>query len=472
MPKQRTTYVCQSCDYKTTQWVGQCPNCGEWNTLVETLTIEKPSASKSGRISASSSYAGYSNQKPIQLSKVDTKSTERILTGIKEFDRVLGGGFVPGQVVLLAGDPGIGKSTILTQIASAMSESQISYVCGEESVYQIKVRASRMGYDGANLTMFSDTDVDIVSSEIQALPKEQRPDLIIVDSIQTITSSDFMGVAGSVGQVRGSCQKLTQLAKSMSIPLVLVGHVTKEGTLAGPKVLEHIVDTVLYLEGDAQHMFRILKTTKNRFGAVSEVGIFEMGDQGMKEVSNPSKMFLNQKLVHTPGSCVTVVMEGFRPLLFEIQALTVRTAFGYPRRTTSGFNGNRLQLLIAIIEKTCGINLSGHDVYINVAGGFKVSEYACDLAICLAIVSSITDTPIDDNTVVFGECGLSGEVRKVTYNDKRIQEANKLGFDKLITPAQAKTVSEAVRIFSGKLMQGKASTKKKLYNEAATNKSV
>ncbi len=451
MPKQKTSYVCQSCEYKTGQWVGQCPNCGEWNTLVETLVIDKPSTGLSSRSSrmSSGSFAGFSNQKPIQLSKVDSKTTARVMSGLKEFDRVLGGGFVPGQVVLLAGDPGIGKSTILTQIASSMSKTQISYVCGEESVYQVKVRADRMGYKGENLTMFSETDVDIISSEITSLPESQKPGLIIVDSVQTITSSDFMGVAGSVGQVRGSCQKLTQLAKSISIPIVLVGHVTKEGTLAGPKVLEHIVDTVLYLEGDAQHMFRILKTTKNRFGAVSEVGIFEMNDKGMSEVDNPSKIFLNQKLQHTPGSCVTVVMEGFRPLLFEIQALTVKTAFGYPRRTTSGFNVNRLQLLIAIIEKTCGINLSGHDVYINVAGGFKVSEYSCDLAVCLAIVSSIKDMPIDDNAIVFGECGLSGEVRKVTYNEKRIQEAQKLGFDKLITPSQAKTVYEAVKLLSG-----------------------
>ncbi len=450
MPKQKTSYVCQSCEYKTGQWVGQCPNCGEWNTLVETLVIDRPSVSRSpGK--ASGGYSGISGSKPIQLSKVDTKVAERVLTGIREFDRVLGGGFVSGQVVLLAGDPGIGKSTILTQIASAMSGTQISYVCGEESVYQVKVRANRMGYSGDNLTMFSETDVDIIAAEIYSLPEAQKPGLIIVDSVQTITSSEFMGVAGSVGQVRGSCQKLTQLAKSLSIPVVLVGHVTKEGTLAGPKVLEHIVDTVLYLEGDSQHMYRILKTTKNRFGAVSEVGIFEMNDRGMAEVDNPSKIFLNQKLSYTPGSCVTVVMEGFRPLLFEIQALTVKTAFGYPRRTTSGFNVNRLQLLIAIIEKTCGINLSGHDVYINVAGGFKVSEYACDLAVCLAIVSSITESPIDDNTIVFGECGLSGEVRKVTYSEKRVQEATKLGFKNQLNPNNVKTVLDAVkRITAGK----------------------
>ena len=435
MPKQRTLYVCQSCGYETSQWIGQCLSCHEWNTLVETV-VAKASSSGVGKRATSTVTVN-----PLPLSQVSASSAKRISSGINEFDRVLGGGFVPGQVILLAGEPGVGKSTILTQIARNMEKSMVLYISGEENPEQVKIRADRMNYSAENLLMLTETNVDIATSVM-----ESRKDLglIIVDSIQTMFSDDLMGIAGSVGQVRGSAQKLTTVAKRMSVPIIIVGHVTKEGTVAGPKVLEHIVDTVLYLEGDTQHMFRVLKTTKNRFGPVSEIGIFEMDEGGMTEVANPSKMFLSQKLEKTAGSCVTVVMEGNRPMLFEIQALTVRTSFGYPRRTTSGFNANRLLVLIAILEKTGGLNLQNHDVYLNVAGGYKVNEYACDLAVCLAIASSLKDKPVPDTVAAFGECGLSGEIRRVSHTERRTKEAKKLGYTDTVSPENVRSVKKAI----------------------------
>jgi DNA repair protein RadA/Sms len=379
--------------------------------------------------------------KTVVLSEVKTEEVRRVSSGSIEFDRVLGGGFVPGQVVLLAGDPGIGKSTLLTQVSKNMPDQKILYVCGEESLGQVKVRADRMDYKGENLLAIAETNADVI---IATLEGEKEISLVVVDSIQTITSGEYMGFAGSVGQVRGGTQKLANVAKRAGIPLILVGHVTKEGAVAGPKVLEHIVDTVLYLEGDSQHLFRVLKTTKNRFGPVSEVGIFEMTEKEMRDVENPSEMFLSEKK-ESSGSCVSVVMEGFRPILFEVQALTTRTPFGYPRRTTSGFPVNRLQVLIAILQKRCGLNLSDQDVYVNIAGGFKVNEYAVDLAVCLAIVSSIKDTPLKGKTVAFGEVGLSGEVRNVSHQDKRIKEARKLGYTNVVSPPKTKSVREALR---------------------------
>jgi DNA repair protein RadA/Sms len=445
MVKARSIFICQSCGAEATRWAGQCSTCMEWNTLVETAVAV--SGNKGSRGIGTAGSRPVNKTTPVPLSQVVPKSSKRITSGIGEFDRVLGGGFVPGQVILLAGDPGVGKSTLLTQLSKSMENSKVVYVSGEESVEQVKVRAERMGYKADNLYMLPETDVDIIAATLEDLGGF---DLIIVDSVQTLSSDELTGMAGSVGQVRGSTQKLTEAAKRLSVPLVLVGHVTKEGTVAGPKVLEHIVDTVLYLEGDTQHLFRILKTTKNRFGPVSEVGIFEMSDLGMTEIENPSEMFLSQKMENAPGSCVTIVMEGYRPMLFEIQALTVRTAFGYPRRTTSGFNVNRLLVLIAILEKTCGLNLQNHDVYLNVAGGFKVSEYACDLAVCLAVSSSLKDKPVSNNVVAFGECGLSGEIRRVPHMDKRAKESRKLGYNKVVSPEKYKSIRQALEVINGK----------------------
>jgi DNA repair protein RadA/Sms len=425
-------YICQSCSLETPQWLGQCPSCNGWNSFEETViaaTFTKSGIKSAGAIKA------------ISLSNVKNKEIKRVSSGSEEFDRVLGGGFVPGQVILLAGDPGIGKSTLLTQIAKNMGDKKVLFVCGEESLGQIRVRADRMKYKAENLLAIPETNADIVAATMSS---EQDISLVIVDSIQAITSNDYMGFAGSVGQVRGGTQKLTNVAKRLGVPLILVGHVTKAGNVAGPKVLEHIVDTVLYLEGDSQHLFRILKTTKNRFGPVSEVGIFEMTENAMDDVTNPSEMFLSEK-ADSSGSCVSVVMEGFRPILFEIQALTTKTPFGYPRRTTSGFPANRLQVLIAILQKRCGLNLSDQDVYVNVAGGFKVNEYAVDLAVCMAIASSLKDKPLKPKTLAFGEMGLSGEIRNVSHQDKRIKEAKKLGYTNIISPQQTKSVKEALR---------------------------
>ncbi|OGC77040.1 DNA repair protein RadA [candidate division WWE3 bacterium RIFOXYD1_FULL_39_9] len=434
MSKIKTLYVCQNCSYTSAQWVGQCPGCGSWNTFAEEVQISsvaRPSGSgKPGR-----------NVQPVQLSTFATKSPKRISSNIEEFDRVLGGGFVPGQVILLGGEPGVGKSTLLTEIAKNMKGTNIMYVCGEESIDQIKLRTVRMEYPADNLYMLGETDVDTI---INVMQTNKEITLVIVDSIQTLTSQELPGVAGSLTQVRGCSQLLTNTAKSTGVPIVLVGHVTKEGVVAGPKVLEHIVDTVLFLEGDSQHMYRILRTDKNRFGPVSEVGIFEMTEKSMMQVANPSELFLGQMLKKSSGSCITVVMEGQRPLLFEVQALCVRTAFGYPRRTASGYNVNRLQVLIALLEKRCNLNLSGHDVYLSIAGGFKVSEYASDLAVCLAIASSLKDVPLKPKTAAFGECGLNGEVRKVPHQEKRIKEAKKLGYTNVVNSDEIKSLKEAV----------------------------
>jgi len=434
MPKFKTVYTCKNCSYTSRQWVGQCPECGEWNSFVEDVVSAKES--KQGGTSSRNF------DRPVKLSSVSSKPPKRVSTGIDEFDRVLGGGFVPGQVVLLAGEPGVGKSTILTEISKSLRDTNVLYVCGEESAEQIKLRTARMNYDAENLLVLSENSAEAISSNIE---KSEGIGLVIIDSIQTLFSEELLGAPGSLVQVRGCSQILTNTAKKVGIPIVLVGHVTKQGVVAGPKVLEHIVDTILYLEGDSQHLFRILRTSKNRFGAVSEVGIFEMEEGGMNEVKNPSELFLKQRDQNSSGSCITVVMEGNRPLLFEVQALTVPTSFGYPRRTSSGFSNNRLQVLIAVLERRAGLNLSNHDVYINIAGGFKVTEYAVDLAVCLAIASSLKDKPIKREIVAFGECGLNGEIRKVSHQGKRSVEAKKLGYKEIVSSDKAKNIFEAVK---------------------------
>ncbi len=438
MAKTRSVYICQSCAYESMQWMGQCVECGEWNTLVETV-IEKKSSVGIGVKARGRAI------KPLKLADIKKKDTKRISSNISEFDRVLGGGFVPGQVTLIAGTPGIGKSTILTQIAKNMPSTNVVYVCGEESPAQIKIRTDRMGYEANNLYLVSDTNVESIVSSIESFGIEGNLGLVIVDSIQSLSSEDLSGMAGSVGQVRGSTSKVVEVAKRLGVPVILVGHVTKEGTVAGPMVLEHVVDTVLYLEGDANHLFRVLKTTKNRFGPVSEVGIFEMVGTGMREVKNPSKLFLGDEREKPSGTCVSVVMEGFRPLLFEVQALTVKTSFGYPKRTASGYNVNRLHVLLATLEKRCNLKVSDYDVYVSVSGGYKVSEYSCDLAVCLAIASSLKDKAIKPNVAAFGECDLSGGIRKVPYQDLRTKEVKKLGYTKVVSPDTASTINQAIK---------------------------
>jgi DNA repair protein RadA/Sms len=431
--KLKTIYVCQNCSHTTAQWVGQCPSCGQWNTLIEEIQATNTGTKSAGR---SSHTPTVHVQK---LSEIVSVTPKRLSSNIEEFDRVLGGGFVPGQLILLGGQPGVGKSTLLTEIARSLKDKNILYVCGEESMEQIKLRANRMGYAAENLLMLSQTDANVVCNVIETT---KDIDLVVVDSIQTLICTDLPGVAGSMTQVRGCTQLLTNTAKAVGTPVVLIGHVTKEGVVAGPKVLEHIVDTVLYLEGDEQHMYRLLRTEKNRFGPVSEVGIFELTEKSMKQVDNPSELFLSQVLKKAPGSAITVVMEGQRPLLFEIQALTVKTNFGYPRRTTSGYNANRLQVLLALMEKRCGLNVSAYDVYLNVAGGFKINEYASDLAVCAAIASSLKDKPLPSKSAFFGECGLSGEVRRVPHQERRIKESKKLGYTNVFCADNGKTLKD------------------------------
>ena len=443
MAKSKTVYICQSCSYQSLRWVGQCPECQNWNTLIEEIVSSK---SKDTELKRSQVFT---DLKVVRLSDVKYEEAKRFSSGFSEFDRVLGGGFVSGQVILMAGEPGIGKSTILTQLCKNLSNNKILYVCGEENPDQIKLRAERLLVDTQNLYMVCETDVDRVLSVV-----EQNLDtkLLIIDSMQTITSSEFMGIAGSVGQVRGCVQKIADVSKRNNITTIVIGHVTKEGTVAGPKVLEHLVDTVLYLEGDHNHLFRVLKTIKNRFGPVSEIGLFEMGESGLREVINPSEVFLSERDGSaTVGSCVSVVMEGFRPLMFEIQVLTTKTAFGYPMRKASGFNVNRLQLLIAVLEKKCRLDFSTTDVFVNVAGGFKISEYGVDLAVCLALISAIKNKPLPADFCAFGEVGLLGEVRRVSQMEKRVSEAKKLGFKNIISPNEYKNIENLhLKLFSSK----------------------
>jgi len=436
MPKPKKKYICSQCNYHSLQWLGQCPECQSWDTFEEALEVVQTSplglnTTKKSAINTS------------LLSSVEAKELTRISSNIAEFDRVLGGGFVPGQVILIGGEPGIGKSTILTQVSKNMTNFPILYLCGEESPQQIKIRSNRMNYSGDNLHLFTDTNVDTL---IATLESREDIKLAIIDSIQTLYSQDFAGIAGSISQLRGCTQKLTLTAKKLGIPIVIVGHITKGGEIAGPKILEHIIDTVLYLEGDSQQMFRILRTTKNRFGPISEVGIFEMRGEGMVEVKNPSEIFLEQSENVASGSCVTAIMEGYRALLIEVQVLTTKTSFGYPRRTTSGFSANRLQVLMAILEKRYKLDFSEYDVYLSVVGGMNIKDYAADLAVCMALVSSMKDKPLKKGTVAFGECGLSGEIRKVISQEARAKEAKNLGFSIIISPNEVKSITQAIKL--------------------------
>jgi DNA repair protein RadA/Sms len=427
MAKSQIIFVCSNCDHKTSRWQGKCPNCSQWNTLEEKKEIrtKRGFASKAGQ--------------PIDLSNVDLFQRPRIKSGIGEFDDVIGGGIVPGSLILLGGDPGIGKSTLALQLSIKLN-SNVLYVSGEESVNQIKLRASRVDKNH-QFNVLAETDLESVLSTIQAQP----PELVIIDSIQTMYSESASGVAGGVAQVTNAVQQIMRMAKQNHISFIVIGHVTKEGYLAGPKTLEHMVDTVLYLEGERFANFRILRCVKNRFGTTNEVGVFEMAGEGLVEVKNPSQLFLGQDSISASGNIITGIVEGSRALLLEIQALTSITNFGYPKRTTAGFDSNRLQLLTAILSKRANLNLSNQDIYINVVGGIKIDEPAADLAVCLAIVSSMKEVIIKD-TVAIGELGLSGELRYVPNLEKRIKEAEKLGFKKIICPKNKLTLKSAVQI--------------------------
>ncbi len=431
--KQRSSYICQQCGFSTPQWYGKCPNCAAWGSLVETLQ-------ESGK-QQSSHAKGKVRTPPQRLSEVKHVEKDRLKSKYDEFDRVMGGGVVPGSVTLLAGDPGIGKSTLILHILDRIGGL---YVAGEESAEQVKLRAKRLGIDGKNISILAETNVDAVVDAVGKMGNAGQ--LVIVDSIQTLSSDELEGMAGSVGQIRYCAEQLTTLAKSHGIPMIIIGHVTKEGTIAGPKVLEHMVDAVLYLEGERFATARILRTLKNRFGAVEEVGIFEMGEEGLKEVNNPSDLFLQDRVQNVPGSVVTVVMEGTRPLLVEIQGLVVPSQLAIPRRVASGFDFNRLQLLLAILQKRLGIPLGTFDVFVNISGGFRVTEPAADLAVALALLSSFKNAAIDSKTAAFGEVGLLGEVRRVGGEERRSKEAKRLGFTRVLAPSSIKNLKQGFSV--------------------------
>ncbi len=437
MHKTTSIYVCQQCGYQSPQFLGRCPQCQAWNSLVE--EVEESQKSSLGKTrdkqGKRQKYGSFGRASIINLADVQKEYYDRLSTGISEFDRVLGGGIVPGALVLISGDPGIGKSTLLTQLA--LNLNQVLYVSGEESAHQIKIRANRIKQK-ADLAVLNEVDIDIITQVIGSAKYK----LVIVDSIQTIQTTDLQSAAGSIGQVRECAHRLQRVAKINHIPIFIVGHVTKEGTVAGPKTLEHLVDVVLSLEGDPENELRILRGNKNRFGSTSEIGIFDMGEGGMVEVKNPSKIFLSQK-VNAPGSVVVSTITGLRPILIEIQALVVKSNLAVPRRVANGIDNNRLMLLTAVLSKRLGLHLFDQDIFVNITGGIRADEPACDLGICMAIISSYKNKTINPETVFLGEIGLLGELRGVRGLDKRIAEAGKLGYTRVIGPGQAKSLEEA-----------------------------
>ena len=426
--KITTVFYCQECGYESSKWMGQCPGCKQWNTLVE----EKVSVTGSGMGGSAKTLAHKDAPIPVQISSISMEESDRISTDIKELDRVLGGGIIQGSLTLVGGDPGIGKSTLLLQVCRNLSNQKhkVLYISGEESLKQIKLRAVRIGEFQDNMLLLCETNLGLIEEAI----KRTMPEVVIIDSIQTMYQEAVASAPGSVSQVREATNIFMQLAKGLGISIFIVGHVTKEGTVAGPRVLEHMVDTVLYFEGDRHASYRILRGVKNRFGSTNEIGVFEMRKEGLVEVSNPSEFMLNGKPVGASGSVVVCSVEGTRPILIEIQALVCKTNFGIPRRQTTGTDFNRVNLLMAVLEKRAGMQIGDCDAYVNIAGGMKITEPALDLGIVLAIVSSFRNRPIDDKTICFGEVGLSGEVRAVSQVEQRVLEAKKLGYETIVLP--------------------------------------
>lgn len=423
MTRARLQYVCQSCGYSSPKWLGHCPSCDAWNSFVEEAQSEP-------RVTAPVQPAV-----PVAVTEVAAAAEPRMPTGFRELDRVLGGGLVPGSLVLAGGDPGIGKTTLLTQACRNLADAGrlVLYVSGEESVTQIKLRSDRLGVATANLLLLAENNLEAILGAVE----RAKPQVVVVDSIQTVYKPDLPSAPGSVGQVRECTADLMRLAKSQNVSVLIVGHVTKEGQLAGPRVLEHIVDTVLYFEGDRHHAYRIIRATKNRFGSTNEIGVFEMRAEGLREVPNPSAAFLSERAAEAPGSVVVCAMEGTRPLLVEVQALVTPTVFGMPRRTAAGVDYNRTVVLLAVLEKRAGLHLSSHDVYVSVAGGVTVDEPAVDLGVAAAVASSLRDRPVDAAVVAIGEVGLAGEIRVVPQMDKRVMEAARMGFRRCLVPKPA-----------------------------------
>ncbi|MCA1216144.1 DNA repair protein RadA [Bacillus amyloliquefaciens] len=427
MAKSKTKFICHSCGYESAKWMGKCPGCGAWNTMVEE-TIKKAPANRR----ATFSHSVQTVQKPSPITSIETSEEPRVQTKLEEFNRVLGGGVVKGSLVLIGGDPGIGKSTLLLQVSAQLADTagSVLYISGEESVKQTKLRADRLGINSQMLHVLSETDMEYISSAIQ----EMKPAFVVVDSIQTVYQSDITSAPGSVSQVRECTAELMKIAKTNGIPIFIVGHVTKEGSIAGPRLLEHMVDTVLYFEGERHHTFRILRAVKNRFGSTNEMGIFEMREEGLTEVLNPSEIFLEERSAGASGSSIVASMEGTRPILVEIQALISPTSFGNPRRMATGIDHNRVSLIMAVLEKRVGLLLQNQDAYLKVAGGVKLDEPAIDLAVAVSIASSFRDTPPNPADCFIGEVGLTGEVRRVSRIEQRVKEAAKLGFKRMIIP--------------------------------------
>lgn len=429
---KKTLYFCQNCGHEETKWLGQCPACKEWNTFVE----EKVSVTQASTVKTDREV------KVMSLSEVEADDQVRMTTGMRELDRVLGGGIVPGSLILVGGDPGIGKSTLLLQVCQKLSKDKnVLYISGEESPAQIKLRANRMGDFNENLKLLCETNLDMIRSVIE----NKRPELVIIDSIQTMYSEEVASAPGSVSQVRESTNVFMQLAKGLGITIFIVGHVTKEGTVAGPRVLEHMVDTVLYFEGDRHASYRILRGVKNRFGSTNEIGVFEMRQSGLVEVENPSEYMLSGKAENASGSVVACSIEGTRPMLIEIQALVCESNFGMPRRTATGTDYNRVNLLMAVLEKRIGLHLGNCDAYVNIAGGIRMNEPAIDLGIVMAIISSYKNRPVDEKMIVFGEVGLSGEVRAVNMPEQRVAEAKKLGFETCVIPEVSRDMVKSIK---------------------------
>ncbi|HEM3597615.1 TPA: DNA repair protein RadA [Streptococcus suis] len=426
--KKKTTFVCQNCEYHSPKYLGRCPNCGSWSSFVEEVEVAEV---KNERVSLTGEKT-----RPMKLNEVSSIQVARTKTNMEEFNRVLGGGVVPGSLVLIGGDPGIGKSTLLLQVSTQLSTiGTVLYVSGEESAQQIKLRAERLGDIDSEFYLYAETNMQSIRTEIEKI----KPDFLIIDSIQTIMSPDISSVQGSVSQVREVTNELMQIAKTNNIATFIVGHMTKEGTLAGPRTLEHMVDTVLYFEGERQHTFRILRAVKNRFGSTNEIGIFEMQSQGLVEVLNPSEVFLEERLDGATGSAIVVTMEGTRPILAEVQALVTPSMFGNAKRTTTGLDFNRASLIMAVLEKRAGLLLQNQDAYLKSAGGVKLDEPAIDLAVAVALASSYKDKPTNPQECFIGEIGLTGEIRRVNRIEQRINEAAKLGFTKVYAPKNSLT---------------------------------
>ncbi len=437
----RMIYCCQQCGHQSPKWMGRCPECGEWDTLIE----EKPAAAnRQGRGAGDAAAQAV----PVSIDAVALEEEYRLLTGIREFDRVLGGGIIDGSLVLIGGDPGIGKSTLMLQVLNGLARQgrTVLYVSGEESLRQLKMRSQRLDAVSANLLVASDINVESILSTVASL----KPGVLVIDSIQTMFSPEVTAAPGSVSQVREATMKLMVMAKQTGVPAFLVGHVTKEGAIAGPRLMEHMVDTVLYFEGDQNHVFRILRAVKNRFGSTNEIGVFEMKAAGLAEVPNPSAVFLAERAENAAGSVVTACMEGTRPILVELQALISSAGFGTPRRTILGLDHNRVSLLVAVMEKKLGLNMAGHDIFMNVAGGVKVSEPAVDLGIAAAVASSFLDRAVPEKMMLLGEVGLAGEVRGISQLESRISEIRKMGFKRCVVPKSSlKTISgaEGIELF-------------------------